>query len=163
MSRPKSFFTNELAQRAQTDLDKLDEKKILRKLQAIVSPSKYPISTVADITGVAVETIWRWALSYVKSGVTGLYPKARRPKPSKLIPEQKAAVLSWLSTGKTPKGENTHWTLERLRYAIAEEYGVTLGINTIWVWLRKENWKLKVPRPKHYKADIEAQQEFKKN
>jgi transposase len=41
------------------------------------------------------------------------------------------------------KGENVHWTLERLRQAIIEEFGITLGINTIWVWLRRENRKLK--------------------
>ena len=163
MSRPKLIFTEELAKRALLDLDVLDKERIARKLQAIISATKYPLGTVADITGVAAETIWKWGVSYIKNGLEGLYPKVRRPKPSRLSPEQKSEVFSWLRTGKTSKGANVHWTLERLRHEITEEYGITLGINTIWVWLRKENWKLRVPRPKHYKADIEVQESFKKN
>jgi transposase len=113
--------------------------------------------------GVAAQTIWRWVTAYRKEGLDGLYPKPKRPKPSKLNTEQKAVVISWLGSGKTAKGENIHWTLSQLRNAITEECGVTLGINTIWVWLRKENRKLKVPRPKHYSADVQAQHTFKKN
>jgi len=89
-------------------------------------------------------------------------PETSQTKPSKLTSAQKAEILSWLDAGKTAHGEYIHWTLERLRYAISEAFGVTLGINTIWVWLRKENLKLKVPRPQHYKADKQAQEALKK-
>ena len=162
MARPKSVFLEELADRAQADLDVINDSKIGIKLRAIIASTKHPISTVADIFGVAVETIWRWGTAYQKDGLNGLYPKPRRPKPSKLTPAQKTAILSWMDAGKTAQGEDIHWTLERLRQAISEAFGVTLGINTIWVWLRKENLKLKVPRPRHYKADKQAQDAFKK-
>jgi transposase len=162
MARPKSVFVEDLSIRAQADLDSPEHKKVALKLQAIIAAVKYPVGMVAEIFGVSAETIWRWATSYRKCGVDGLYPKPRRPKPSKLSPAQKAETLAWLDTGKTAGGENTHWTLERLRQAILEAFGVTLGINTIWVWLRKENLKLKVPRPQHYKADNQAQEAFKK-
>ena len=162
MARPKSVFSEDMAVRAQADLDSLDHSKIALKLKAIVAASKHPVCTVAEILGVAAETIWRWATAYRRNGVGGLYPKARKPKPSKLTLTQKAEALAWLDAGKTATGEDIHWTLERLRYAISEAFGVTLGINTIWVWLRRENRKLKVPRPQHYKADKEAQEAFKK-
>jgi len=163
MARPKLIFSEELAARAQADLDALDSNKITLKLRAIIVATKYPVSVVAEILGVAAETIWRWATAYQKDGLDGLYPKARKPKPSKLTSAQKSEVLSWLDAGKTGKGEHVHWTLERLRHAISEEFGVTLGINTIWVWLRKEGRKLKTPRPMHYEADKQAQDAFKKN
>jgi len=162
MARPKSVFSEDLSARARADLDALDQSRIALKLQAIIAASKYPVGSVAEILGLAAETIWRWAVAYRNDGVEGLYPKPRSPKPSKLTSAQKADVLSWLDAGKTPRGEDTHWTLERLRHAIFEEFGVTLGINTIWVWLRRENRKLKVPRPQHYEADKQAQEAFKK-
>ena len=162
MARPKTVFCEELAARAQADLDSLDHSKIAIKLRAIIAASKYPTSTVAEILGVAAETIWRWATAYRKHGISSLYQKARSPKPSKLTSTQKAETLSWLDAGKTAQGEDIHWTLERLRQAIFDAFGVSLGINTIWVWLRRENRKLKVPRPQHHKADKQAQEAFKK-
>jgi len=150
MARPKSIFSKDLAARAQTDLDALDSNRITLKLQAVISATKYPVGSVAEILGVASETIWRWATAYKKNGLHGLYPKTRNPKTSKLTSEQKTKVLFWLDSGQSPKGENVRWTLERLRHAIFEEFGVALGINTIWVWLRKENRKLKAPKPGHY-------------
>ena len=162
MGRPKSVFSEELSACASRDLNTVDHNKIVLKLQAIISAAIHPVGTVAEILGVTAETIWRWATTYKKEGLAGLYPKPRRPKPSKLSLAQKFQALSWLETGKTAQGENVHWTLERLRYAIFEEFGISLGINTIWVWLRKEKFKPKVPRPRHYEADRQAQEAFKK-
>lgn len=162
MARPKSVFSDELAARAQADLKILDQQKVVVKLRAIIAAVKYPVGTVSEILDVTAETIWRWAKSYQKHGLMGLYPKDRTPKPSKLTPEQKAQVLCWVDECKTVKGECVHWTLERLRQSIIDEFGITLGINTIWVWLRRENRKLKVARPRHYEADVQAQEAFKK-
>ena len=160
MARPKSVFSKDLATRALADLDTLGSDKIALKLQAIIAATKYSISSVAEILGVSPETIWRWATAYRENGMDGLHPKTRKPKPSKLTSEQKAKVLFWLDSEQSAKGENVHWTLERLRHAISEEFGITLGINTIWVWLRKEDRRLRVPRPRHYEADSQSQKAF---
>ena len=140
----------------------LEHHKILQKLQAIVAATSFPIETVAQIIGVAAESIWRWAKAYQKYGLKGLYPLPKKPKRSKLAPGQKDAVLAWIDERKNSTGEQAHWTLERLQYAIMQEFGVTLSIPSIWTWLRRENRVLKVPRPQHAKADIQAQEAFKK-
>jgi hypothetical protein len=62
-----------------------------------------------------------------------------------------------------PDGIDIHWTLERLRQTIADHFGITLGINTIWVWLGKEHRRFKAPRPRHAKGDEEAQTALKKS
>ncbi|WP_028316587.1 helix-turn-helix domain-containing protein [Desulfatibacillum aliphaticivorans] len=163
MARPKSVITADLARRANEDLELLDQHKVIQKLRAIAASATYPIGNVAEVMGVAKETIWRWAKSYEKDGMEGLYPKPRRAKSSKLSPKQKQEVLQWIDNCETPEGKPVHWTLERLRQSIKDHYGITLGINTIWVWLRKEGCKLKTPRPRHYKGDAAAQADFKKN
>ena len=163
MARPKPAFMGGLAESAQFDLDIVDSQGVAVKLKAIVAVAKHKAELVADIMGVTTQTIWRWVKTYKEVGIEGLYPKSKRAKPSKLTAMQKEEVLAWLDNATTPKGKHAHWTLEKLRYAIAEEFGVTMGINTIWVWLRKEERKLKVPRPRHYGADEQAQEDFKKN
>jgi len=94
MSRPESLFSSELASRAQADLDALDHHGIVQKLRAIVACSKLPVEAVANVLGVAAETIWRWAKAYEKHGLEGRYPKSRRAKPSKLNTDQKGVVLA---------------------------------------------------------------------
>ena len=162
MARPKSLFSPELAMRAQSDLDALDQHGVIQKLRAIIAATSLPTSAVAAVLGVAVETIWRWAKAYEKDGLEGLYPKSRRARPSKLSAEQKVEVLSWVDECKNQNGTDVHWTLERLRQAISDCFGIVLGINTLWVWLRKEGRKLKVPRPYHCNGDAQAQEAFKK-
>jgi transposase len=162
MARPKAADLCDLAARAESDLEGLDKDKAVQKLRAIVSVSTHPYETVADILHVTAQTLCNWVSAYRERGLEGLRAKPKKPKPSKLSPEQKAAVLSWLEAGETADGDPIHWTLGALRLAIAGKFGVSLGINTIWVWLRKDGWKPKVPRPRHYSADAAAQDEFKK-
>ncbi|MHC1712957.1 MAG: helix-turn-helix domain-containing protein [Solidesulfovibrio sp.] len=162
MARPKSIFSPELALRAQADLETLDQHGVIQKLRAIIAGSRLPTAAVAEVLGVATETIWRWAKAYEKDGLEGLYPKTRRAKPSKLDADQRKTVLAWVDECRMPDGMAVHWTLKRLRQVITDSFGITLGINTIWVWLRKENRKLKVPRPRHVKGDEQAQEAFKK-
>jgi len=163
MGRPKSVFSEALAARALADLGRHPGHRVAMKLKAIAAAAKHPVACVAEVMGVAAETVWRWAVAYGEGGEAALGPKPKRGKPSKLTEGQKAAVLSWLAEGRTAKGDAAHWTLEGLRLAIAEEYDVTLGTTTIWTWLRKNGWRQKAPRPRHCKADGQAQADFKKN
>jgi transposase len=162
MARPKSVFTKALAERAQADLDALGRDKAADRLWAIICAAKFPLDQVAEVSRVSAETIWRWAVAYTKGGVEGLAPKPKKPKPSKLAPGQKETVLRWIDEARTPKGKHAHWTLEKLGQAISAEFGVCLSANAIWAWLRNEGMKPKAPRPRHYEADGQAQEEFKK-
>jgi transposase len=162
MARPKTVFTKELAERAEADLRGIDRDMVAVKLNAISAASRQPVASVADSRGVSPETVWRWATAYAGGGSDGLRRRQWGPRPSKLGAAQKAAVLSWLDGGRTAAGEEAHWTLERLRAAIRDEFGVELGVNTVWVWLRKEGFGQLTPRPRHHQADAAAQGEFKK-
>jgi transposase len=145
MARPKEVFTEGLAGRALADLGAIRDGGVAVKLKAIAAAAERPVATVADVLGVTPETVWRWATAFGREGVGGLRPRPKRPRPSKLDAGQKAAVLSWLDTGETAKGEHVHWTLGRLRAAIAQEFNVSLCQAAIWVWLRKEGWRPKAP------------------
>jgi transposase len=159
MARPKAADMGEPAERAKADLKTLDAHGVAEKLGAIRAAAKHPLETVTDV---AAQTVLRWVDAYRRGGAGGLRPKPKRPRPSKLDAAQKPAVLSWMGAGETAGGEAVHWTPERLRAAIGGEFGVDLSANAIWVWLRKEGWSLKVPRPRRHAADPAGQGGFKK-
>jgi transposase len=162
MARPKSKFTEELAERAEADLESLGKGGIARKLHAISAAARHPLATVADVAGVARQTVLRWAEAYRERGLDGLRPRAGGSRPPRLDTAQKAAVLSWVDAQRTAGGEAVHWTLERLSMAVAEAFGVSLTPSAVWLWLRAEGRKPKVPRPRHHLADAAAQEAFKK-
>jgi putative transposase len=162
MGRPKAAFMEALAERARSDLRTVDAQGIAVKLKAVIAASKHKVGDVADIMGVGKQSVCRWAKAYREEGLEGLRPKPKKPKPSKLSDEQKAQALEWIDGAKAPDGRHAHWTLEKLRQAFIDKFEVALTVNAIWEWLRKEGRKLKVPRPKHYKADGAAQEAFKK-
>jgi hypothetical protein len=49
-----------LAVQAQSDLSILDSQGVAVKLKAIIAVAKHPVECVADVMGVAAQTIWRW-------------------------------------------------------------------------------------------------------
>ena len=146
MARPKAHFMREIAELADADLKRVDAEGLATKLKAISAAATEPLATVARVMNVTAQTVLRWVGECREGG-----PDALRPRPSKLCAAQKAAA-----------GEEVHWTLGRLRAAIEEEFGVALGVNTIWVCLRKEGWRQLVPRPRHHQSDAAAQEGFKK-
>ncbi len=162
MARPKPADMRELAERAQRDLDAIDGKRLAVKLKSIRAAASSPVALVADVMEVTVQSILRWIAEYRGGGLDALRPAPKAPRRSKLGDAQKEAVLSWLRSCRTARGEETRWTLDGLRAAIAEEFGVTLARNTIWVWIRKEGQRQMVPRPRHHQADTAAQEDFKK-
>jgi len=163
MGRHKTVFSEELARRANADLEILDQRKITYKLLAIVAATKYPVIDVADIFDVAAPTIWRWAKAYEKKGIDGLYVKDRAKRPSKLTSEQKTEILAWVDERRTANGQAIHWTYERLQQAIALEFEVKLGIQTIWAWIRKEDRRLKTLTPRMRKLEGSSKYDRKKD
>jgi len=162
MARPKARDMKELAERAEADMRALDRDGAVRKLKAIAAAARHPLATVADVAGVARQTVLRWIAAYRDGGPDALRPKPKAPRRPRLDAAQKAAVLSWLADGMTARGEAVHWTLGRLCAAIGEEFGVPVTHGAVWLWLRKEGWGQRVPRPRHHAADAGAQEAFKK-
>jgi transposase len=162
MARPKAADIAEIAKRAKEDLAAYDSRGAAVKLKAIMATADLPVATVAQVMATTLQTVLRWVRAYREGGVDALLPRPKRPRRPKLSADQRAAVLSWLDSESTASGEPVHWTLDGLRAAIAEEFGVTLARSAIWKWLRKEGRKPKVPRPRHHLADADAQAAFKK-
>jgi transposase len=76
-------------------------------------------------------------------------------EPAWLTPEQEAAVAEEAAKG-------TFTTAADVRRWVADQFGVTYRPKGIYGLLRRVGCRPKVPRPIHVKADLEAQEDWKK-
>jgi len=137
--------------------------RIAWRLQAIRSLRHHSLNVVSSVIGIDRSRIKAWVKRFSEEGLAGLEDRPRKPKRSKLSEAQKAEVIRWVDTGRNHAGRDINWTLEKLRQSIEDEFGIRMGINTLWVFIRKEGYSFKRARPKHVQGDVEAQEQFKKN
>jgi len=163
MPRNKVIINAEVARRAEESLKSIRDRKLVIKLQSIVSSATYPIQDVARILGVGRQSVRNWILSFRAQGIAGLIDKPRGHRQSKLSNAQWAEVADWLERVVSPQGDPCHWTLEKLRETIEAQFAVRLGLTPLWRQVRKMGFRLKIPRPVHAKADPQKQVDFKKN
>ncbi len=119
--------------------------------------SGWGMEPVAGIVGVHYRTVQRWVGWYRHGGVAEVC--ARRGgghgQPAWLTPTQEAAVVEEAAKG-------TFTTAADVRCWVAEQFGVTYRPQGIYGLLRRVRCRPKVPRPIHTKADLEAQETWKK-
>ncbi len=163
MARPKAVIDASLAGRAEAALKTLPDSKVCIRLKAIISSARYPIKLVSSVFGTDRTTLWRWIKRFASEGVAGLADETKGHKPAKLGLEQRQQVASWLEEGRNGQGEPIFWTLQKLMLAIETEFGISLGQTATWDLVRQLGFRQKVPRPRHAKADKQAQESFKKN
>lgn len=163
MARPKEIIDDALAEKAKHELSKINNHKVAKRLQAIISCVDHPVSTVADIMGISRHALWRWSKRFREHGVDGLYDRPKGHNPPKLNFEERELIAKWLSDGRNEDGEKVHWTVPLLREDVQKRFGKKVGKTPLWLLMRKMGFRQKVPRPAHAKADLKAQKEFKKN
>ncbi len=100
---------------------------------------------------------------YNAEGLAGL---ANRPSPGRrcrLSVEQKAELAAWVEAGPDPERDGVvRWRRRDLKRRIEVEFGVVMHERTVSEQLRALGLRRLVPRPKHPKADMDAQEAFKK-
>lgn len=163
MARPKEVMDDELARAANAALRQIRDHQLCFRLQAMVSCTRYPVHVVASIFGVNVTTLWRWAKRFRAEGVQGLRDRPKGHNPSKLNSTQQHSIATWLDTGKNAEGCYTLWTIPLIQQEVNRVFGISMGRTPLRLLIRKMEFRLKVPRPKHYKTNPTAQEAFKKN
>jgi transposase len=133
------------------------------RLRALAACVEQPMETVSSVFGVHTRTIRTWARRYREQRVEGLRDRPKGHNPAKLDQGKRAAIEGWLADGVDARGKPTHWTIAKLVSAVTEEFGITVGKTPLWLTIRGMGFRPRVPRPRHAKADAEAQADFKKN
>ncbi len=156
MARPSKAVGHELAEQAKAALKMLGKTgESARRLQAIIAAQTKSISLVAEIFQVSRMTLMSWIQKFERASVQGLAIKPGRGRKRK-IPEDIVADIQELLT------KNPNTTIKAAQHYVKERYGLEVARMTIYRVLKGLNLSHITPRPRHVKADLEAQEAFKK-
>ena len=162
MARPKVNVDPETVAKAKEELDKIKDSKLSIQLKAIIAVAEHPVERVANVLEVSARSIFRWITKFKEGSVEELRDRPKGHMKSKLTEGHKKEIEQWIVSSKNGQGETVHWTLQKLKKELEKEFGVDIGTTPLWKHLKKMGLVLKKPRPVHAKADIKAQEAFKK-
>src|SRR3954469_23812158 len=110
----------------------------------------YTETEVAELLGLARETVSRWWSAYAESGEQAL-PGDRTGRPvgsGRTLNDGQAAWLRTILVGKQPEDvgiSSPLWTREAVRALIKKEYGIDMPVRTVGEYLRRWGFTPKVP------------------
>ena len=119
--------------------------------------SGWQLGKAATAVGVHYRTVQTWVGWYREGGVEGVlwHKMAGRGKPRFLSPDQERELTEEVSSGRfKTAGEIRDW--------IESEYGVSYKSGSVYGLLERLGCSPKVPRGRHEKADVGAQESWKK-
>ena len=118
-------------------------------------------ATIAPLVSLSVQSVYKIAEGYNKTGVSSINCKPRGGRRRFLLnTEQEASLLQSIEQ-KAAKGLIK--TAADIRSLVESKVGRKVSDDYIGDLLKRNGWKKKMPRPYHPKRDIAVQQEFKKN
>jgi len=109
-------------------------------------------------------TIHDWLKRIEGKGLENLYDIKQPGKPCRLTKKQLNELKKILSL--PPQKQNIPfvlWTTNLVQYIIIKKFKVKFEVRQTRNIIKKMNFRLKVPRQEHKKANKKAQEEFKKN
>src|SRR4051812_27830596 len=116
---------------------------------------------VADLLGVARETVSRWWSAYTKGGVEAL-PDERSGRPvgsGRTLNDEQAAHIQALLDENPPSKlgiASPLWNRRAVRDLIAKEYGIDMPIRTVGEYLKR--WGYTAKRPGRHAKDQDPQE-----
>lgn len=166
MARKKevTYVDETTLRQAKQDLKEVPQGKISVRLLAIISAGRgKTILEISDFVMVTRQSVYFWIKKYKKEGLSGLYDRPKGHRQKRLKPQHEEQIQKWLDQSEGPHGGPFHWTIDKLKAAIEEQFGVVLSRSRVGVLVQQWGFRSKVPRPKHVGSDQAAQQAFKKN
>jgi len=112
---------------------------------------------VADVLGVDYRSVQRWVAWYREGGLPAVraHHMGGVGQPPRLTPEQQEAVAREVASGRFR-------TAADIRGWVAQTFAVTYTDGGTYSLLARLRLAPKVPRPRHEKADLAAQEDWKK-
>jgi transposase len=119
--------------------------------------------TAAEICGMDRQTLRDWVHRYNAEGLAGLANRRAPARARRLSPAQIAELAAWVEAGPDPARDGVvRWRRVDLTRRIAAAFDVELHERTVGKYLAAQGYRRLSVRPRHPKADPEAQEAFKK-
>jgi transposase len=115
---------------------------------------------VADLLGVARETVSRWWSAYQSAGLDALpHERSGRPVGSgRTLSDSQAAHLQQILDNRTPEEVGVPaplWNRRAVRDLIRQQYGILMPVRTVGAYLRRWGYTLKTPQRHSQNQDPE--------
>lgn len=134
----------------------------LRRIQAVYFRARhnYPASQIAEMTGYSVRTVRNIHSAFLRDGCKTFdlkRPGGRRA--AYMPPEEEAAfLLPFIEEGDA----GGILVVSKIHKALCAHIGKKVALSTAYDILHRHGWRKIMPKPRHPKADKEAQADFKK-
>ena len=137
--------------------------RLARRMHGIYLAVKgYSCPKIMEITGAKRRTIQQWVHRYNKNGIDSLPDKPRSGQPTKLPREQEPAFCKRIEAGPTKTDTISVLNGPAIQRLLEREFGTVYSLRGVYDLLYRLGYSCLCPRPRHEKADPQAQQEFKK-
>ena len=140
------------------------EKNIKAKLRLLAAIRRKKGGSIDDIAR-AIEkprkTIHGWLHRFEERGLQGSYDKKQPGRTPLLTPSQLKKLRRELLKGP-PHIPSGMWEMRQVRDHIQKKYGVSYKRHNIFRLLNALGFSVQKPRPRHFKSDPRAQEQFKK-
>ena len=120
-------------------------------------------TTAAKTCGMDRQTLRDWVHRYNAEGLAGLVNRRSPGRPTRLSSEQKVDLAALVEAGPDPERDGVvRWRRIDLKRRIETMFGVAMHERTVGKQLAALGFRRLSVRPQHPKADVEAQEAFKK-
>ena len=148
---------------AEKDLEFLPDGAVAMRLLAIIAAGRgLGLDEIAAFFRTTRQSVAKWIRKYKDDGLQGIRDRPKGHRKKRLSHPQEEQVQGWLDRSQSPAGDPYHWTVDKLKIAIEEQFGVEYSRSRVGYLIQEWGFKPKVPRPKHAQSDKTAQEAFKK-
>ena len=137
--------------------------RLARRIHAVYLASKgLSCPEIVTITGACRRAIQQWVLKYNKHRIDGLRDKPRPGQPTKLPRKAEPRFCKRIEAGPTKRDGVSVLNGRAIRRILEREFGVLYSRQGLYDLLHRLGYSCLCPRPQHEKADLQAQEQFKK-
>jgi transposase len=139
----------------------LRARRLIRLQIIMLAMRGHTAPEIACALGVSRRAAQNWVYRYNAAGLEGLRDRRGRAYRGRLTDEQQERLDQHVRT-EAMNPRSGYRRAEGIRCWIEREFGVTYSLPGVYAVLRRLGYSWLMPRPQHNKADLEAQEAFKK-
>jgi len=133
------------------------------RMQAIVLAKRGRTAVeIAETLGVSRRPVQEWVRRYNRAGVNGLARRSGQGRRGKLSPEERDRFVARIESGPQPNDQVCTLRGRDFQRILEKEFGTLYRLSAVYALLHRLGYSCLMPRPKHRKADPQAQEAFKK-
>jgi transposase len=136
--------------------------RFLRLRAVILALGGRTAPEIAAALGAGRRTVQEWVARYNAEGLDGLDDRPGRGRPCRLSAPQLERLRRRIDAGPTPEDGTCTLRGPEIRALLEREFGVAYSLPAVYFLLHRLGYEPLDPRPRHLKADPEAQEGFKK-